>query len=164
MSISVRRMNDGDFFEWKPLFQQYATFYTRPVNDALALRTWGWLTDPGENLFSFVAERRHVVETINSKGEVTTIESSHLVGFVHFCVVTRALEADVQMQIQDHYVEPTVRRKGVAKALIEAVKMDGRNRGAGSVAWAVDANNRVARAMSEHLGRQTDWIIFESDM
>ena len=164
MSITVRRLNDNDFFEWKPLFQQYATFYSRPVSNSLALRTWGWLTNPKENLFAFVAEQRHIVETINSKGEVTTLESTHLVGFIHFCAVTRALEADVQMQVQDHYVEPTVRRKGVAKALIEAVKMDGRTRGAATVAWAVGADNRVARGMSEHVGRQTDWIIFESDI
>jgi len=157
-------MDGDDFFEWKPLFQQYARFYGHPVPDELSLTIWGWLADPQQNLFAFVAEEKRMVEVTNEKGETSTYESAHLVGFIHFCAVTRALHADVQLQIQDHYVEPPVRRKGVAKALVEAVKMDARGRGAANVAWAVASDNRVGRGMSDHLGHQTDWVVFETDV
>ncbi len=164
MGIIVRRLNDNDFFEWKPLFQQYAQFYGSPVDDARALGVWGMLTDPAQNMFAFVAEQSIVAEMTNLQGLVETRESVHLIGFVHFCAVPRALQNDVQMQIQDHYVDPVVRRKGIARALLEAVKLDARARGAANVAWAVANDNRVARGMSDHLGRQTDWVVFEMDV
>ena len=157
-------MDGDDFFEWKPLFQQYATFYGHPVPDELSLTIWGWLTDPRQNLFAFVAEQTRTIEVTHEHGDVSTIESAHFVGFIHFCAVTRALHADVQLQIQDHYVEPTVRRMGVAKALIEAVKMGARGRGAANVAWAVSSDNRIGRGMSDRLGRQTEWVVYELDV
>ena len=162
MGIIVRRLNDNDFFEWKPLFQQYAQFYGRPVDDARALTTWGILTDPRQNLFGFVAEQTVIADVHNLQGLVETMTQVHLVGFLHFCAVSRALESDIQMQIQDHYVDPTVRRKGVARGLLEAVRLDGQSRGAKNMSWAVASDNRTARAMSEHLGTQTEWVVFES--
>lgn len=164
MSIIVRRLSDNDFFEWKPLFQQYAQFYGKPVDDARALTIWGTLTDQQQNLFSFIAEQTLVAETVNIQGLVETVTKVHLVGFVHFCAVPRALHADVQMQIQDHYVDPAVRRKGVASALLEAVRLDARARGAANIVWSVANDNRTARAMSDHLGTQTEMVVYESEV
>jgi GNAT superfamily N-acetyltransferase len=148
MGIIVRRLNDNDFFEWKPLFQQYAQFYGRPVDDARALTTWGILTDPHQNLFGFVAEQTIIADVHNLQGLVETMTQVHLVGFVHFCAVSRALESDIQMQIQDYYVDPTVRRKGVARGLMDAVKLDGLSRGAKNMSHPTIARHEPCLSMS----------------
>lgn len=60
--------------------------------------------------------------------------------------------------LEDLFVAPDARGKGVGRALIEAVYAEADRRGASRTYWATQAKNATARTLYDRLGSLTEFV------
>lgn len=136
----------GDEHEarWRELYRGYATFYRRELTDAHAATVWGWLRDPGHEL----------------EGRLALVDGRP-VGLAHFRRMPSPLRgADIGF-LDDLFVDPEVRAKGVGRALIDAVAETARERGWSVVRWLTADDNYRARTLYDRLAVKTTWNLYE---
>ena len=64
--------------------------------------------------------------------------------------------------MNDLYVEPEARGRGVGRALIEASAEVGRERGAAHLEWATAPDNRTAQRLYDSIGAsRSEWLEYE---
>ena len=129
---------------WRELYRGYATFYGRELTDAHAEVVWGWLQDPGRELEGRLA-----------------LADGRPVGLAHFRRMPSPLRgADIGF-LDDLFVDPGTRARGVGRALIEAVAAVARERGWSLVRWHTADDNYRARALYDRLAAKTTWNLYE---
>lgn len=145
MSITIREPRDRDFFAWLALYEGYAEFYAEPLTEERALTTWSWLTDPQHE----------------ENGLIALDEEERLVGLVNYRSFARPLEGDRGLWIDDLFVAPEARRRGVGSALIDAVKERAAKGGYSVVQWITAAGNDEARRLYDSVASATEWVTYE---
>ena len=86
-----------------------------------------------------------------------------VVGITHYYFHTSVWTADV-CYLADLFVDDTVRGKGAARALIEAVAVDARKRGAARLYWQTRESNTVARALYDKVAKFDGFIRYDYPM
>jgi GNAT superfamily N-acetyltransferase len=130
---------------WQALYRAYGVFYRAPIADDALAATWRWLLDP-----------RHPLE-----GLVAVDERGLAVGLAHFRASPEPMLGCDAGVLDDLYVDPAVRRRGVGRRLIVAVADIGRARGWPLVRWITAPGNAVARSVYDLLAAPTDWLTYE---
>jgi GNAT superfamily N-acetyltransferase len=146
--IIIAPPRSRDYADWRRLYEGYATFYNMPMHDDIAQRVWSWLLDPHYPLEALIARR--------SDGRV--------VGLAHFRAMPRPLTGSTVGFLDDLFVEPEMRGKGVADRLFEALAGVARERGWGLIRWVTADNNYRARAVYDRLAKRTMWITYQMDL
>ena len=82
-----------------------------------------------------------------------------VVGLVHYILhaVTEHIEPVAYME--DLYVDPSYRRRGIGKALVEAVAAKGKNEGWARLYWLAEEKNVEAQALYLKMGVQLDFSL-----
>ena len=141
----IRRPQDRDRADWERLYAGYAEFYKVTQTDEMRARVWGWIHDHEHEVECFVAEA----------------DDGTLVGLTHFRPYARPLAASVGGFLDDLFVSPEARGSGAARALIEAVADEGRNRGWSVIRWITAEDNARARALYDKLADATAWKTYD---
>jgi ribosomal protein S18 acetylase RimI-like enzyme len=147
MSITIRTPIDSDFFAWLGVYEGYAKFYETELTDQKALTLWSWLSDEKHEENALIA--------------VDDEADGAIVGLVHFREFSRPLEADRSLFIDDLYVVPEAREKGVGTSLIEAVKALGAEKHFGVVQWITAPDNADAQKVYDAVASRTPWVTYE---
>jgi GNAT superfamily N-acetyltransferase len=63
--------------------------------------------------------------------------------------------------LEDLYVDPASRGQDVGRALLEAVKAAGTERGAETLYWHTQQYNGRARSLYDQVGRPTSFVVYE---
>jgi len=92
--------------------------------------------------------------------EANLLVDGELVGIAHYLFHT-AIWAPTNCYLQDLFTAPRARGAGVARALIEAVAAQARNRGATRYYWLTQADNEVARALYDKVAKHNGFIRYE---
>jgi GNAT superfamily N-acetyltransferase len=145
LAITVRALEQGDFFAWYELFAGYADFYNTPLVDEQAMRAWAWLHGDKSAVRGFVA--------VDADGAV--------LGLAHVQEFERLLENDRGLLLEDLFVGPQHRGKGVATALINHLKDEARDRGFGVIRWITAEDNATARRLYDSVAEKTDWVTYD---
>jgi GNAT superfamily N-acetyltransferase len=146
--ITIAPPQAGDKADWRRLYEGYATFYKRPMNDDIADRVWSWVTGGSGVLDALVAH--------DGKGRV--------VGLAHFRQMPRPLTGTMAGFLDDLFVEPELRGRGVGEKLIEALKQEGRRRGWTIIRWLTADDNYRARFLYDQHATRTGWITYQIDL
>jgi GNAT superfamily N-acetyltransferase len=141
---TIRRIVTGDRAAWGKLYAGYAEFYGVDQTEEMRDRVWSWLHIPSHELEGFVA-----------------VHDGRLVGLAHVRAFARPLSASIGGYIDDLFVVPEARGRGVAEALIGAVAEDGRRRGWTLLRWITAEDNARARKVYDRVGRATRWITYD---
>lgn len=149
MSVRIRSIADGDFFNWLDLYAGYGEFYETPLTDQRALLVWSWLIDRDHELNGIVA--------------VDESNDNRLVGLAHFREFARPLEGDRGLYLDDLFVEPDMRGRGVGQALIAHLKQIAKERRLGVVSWVTAADNDTAMKLYDSVAKRTQWVTYELD-
>ena len=83
-----------------------------------------------------------------------------LVGITHYLFHTGTWNDEV-CYLQDLFVDPAVRGRGVARALIEAVAKAALARGAEKLYWLTQEHNAAARALYDKVAKYNDFIRYD---
>jgi GNAT superfamily N-acetyltransferase len=139
---AVRSLAAADHARWLELARGYKAFYKTPVTAAEYERAWQRL----------LANDRVWGLGAHLDGE--------LVGITHYLFHAGAWNNEV-CYLQDLFVDPRARGRGVARALIEAVADASRKRGAEKLYWLTQTHNTAARALYDKVAKYYDFIRYD---
>ena len=129
MSINIRPITAADKDRWLELFKEYIVFYKSKLSDDQFELTWQRLNS-GFNITGLLAE-------LDGK----------VVGLTHFIFRPSTWEVEDFCYLEDLYTDPTVRGKGVGRALIKAVEEIAIAKGSKRLYWTTAPDNETARKL-----------------
>jgi GNAT superfamily N-acetyltransferase len=130
MGVDIRFAKAGDEADWRRLWQGYLDFYEVDLPDAVTASTWTRILDPNAR----VQARLAFVDGV-------------MAGFAihHHHDSTWVLGSDGYLE--DLYLDPAFRGKGVGRALIDDLIAICREKGWERLYWHTDAGNATARKL-----------------
>lgn len=134
MSIDIRRATAADAERVAPLLDLYRMFYRQPSDAALARR--------------FIADRLQRDESVVLLAEW----DGEAVAFTQLFPSFSSVRAGRAWILNDLYVRADARRKGIARALLQAAEDFARADGAIRLELETDHDNRSAQALYRHMG------------
>lgn len=123
---------------WLNLFKGYQAFYKTDIADSVSDETFKRFLNENEPMFAFVAE-----------------ENGALIGMVHGIYHRSCWTTSNYCYLQDLYVNPDIRGKGVGRKLIEAVYAKAEKDGANRVHWLTNDNNYIGQILYEKIATKT---------
>lgn len=134
MSIGVVR--EGDIDDLLPLMRAYSEFYEVPPDDERLLGIARMLIQDPQNGVQFIARG----------------EDGEPLGFATVYMTWETLDAGRLAVMNDLFVSPAARGRGLGAALIEECVRFARERNAGKLAWQTAPTNEVAQRLYESVG------------
>ncbi len=143
MPIRIRRLAAHDKAAWLPLFKGYIEFYKATVADEIIEATWKRMLE-GVNDF-------HI-------GLVAVGDDDRPVGIAHILFHRSTWALTHYCYLEDLFVEPTLRAKGVGRALIEAVYREADARGCARTYWMTQEFNYRARGLYDQMATKSPFV------
>ena len=143
--IQVSPLSPEDRDEWEVLVRGYKDFYRDPLPDEEYDRAW---------------RRLMAAEHIHGLG---ARDGGKLVGIAHFLFHTTVWQGEA-CYLQDLFTAEAARGRGVARALIEAVAGEARQRGAGRYYWLTAEDNETARTLYDKVARFKGFVRYDYEI
>ena len=142
--IETRQLNIGDLDGTAILFDRYRQFY-KQSSDLSAAR-------------NFVSARLKKGDSIL----IGAFDTGNLVGFTQLYPSFSSVGMKPKLILNDMYVVEEARRSGVARALLKAAEMFGKELGAGALLLATQRENFAARQLYEANGwtAETNFVYY----
>jgi GNAT superfamily N-acetyltransferase len=137
----VRPLRAEDRAQWDPLWQGYLTFYKSTLPASITDTTWSRLLDAGEPMSGFVVEQH-----------------GRLIGIVHFLFHRSTWSQSHYCYLEDLFVAPDCRTRGVGRALIEAVETEARRVNATRLYWMTHETNSRAQILYNKVADRSGFI------
>jgi GNAT superfamily N-acetyltransferase len=137
----IRPVRDSDHAQWLPLWQGYQDFYRVKLTPQVTESNWNRFFDPEEPVHCLVAER-----------------AGKLVGLAHYLIHRSTWSVENICYLNDLFVDPSGRRSGVARKLIEAVYAAADKAGAAKVYWLTHESNAAARLLYDQVAQYGGFI------
>lgn len=142
MTFTVRKAEEADVAALVPLFAAYLSFYERPA--------------PLKDIRAFLAERLQHREAVILLLE----QQGKMLGFALLYPFFASLQLRPAWLLHDMYVDSSVRRQGVGKTLLQAVRKQAEASGACGVQLETAHSNIAAQGLYEQLGFVRDEEFF----
>lgn len=146
--ISIGALEDRDRASWEALYRAYAEYYGQPMPAATLDTVWRWLTAADGPLKGLVARDAH----------------GDAVALLHYRAMPSPLRGATVGFVDDLFVSPPQRGRGVAEALFAAVRAEAERANWPFVRWITRAHNQRARAVYRRIASETDWVTCQMDV
>ena len=141
-SVTIRPLTAADEPDWRRLWTGYLEFYKTSVPPEVYETAFARLLgQDAQDFHGLIAE----VDGIP-------------VGLVHYLFHRHLLKIENTCYLQDLYADPSVRGKGVGRALIEAVYDAADKEGTPAVYWLTQEFNYAGRMLYDRIGVKTPFI------
>lgn len=132
-------LSSGDFPDWLPLWNANNLGIE---NAAITTETWARLLDPNFPVHGLCAK-----------------DGNQLAGIMHYVLhhTTGAIEPICYMQ--DLYIHPDFRRRGLARALLEHLTATAKAQNWKRIYWLTEADNDPAQKLYKTLGVKLDFTL-----
>ena len=140
-SIPIRPLNAADKESWLALWHGYQRFYKVDLPEATSQVTWQRLLDEREPMHCAVA-----------------VDGGQPVGIVHFIQHRSCWTTGDYLYLQDLFVAPERRGKGVGRALIEHVYTQARERECSRVYWLTHETNHEAMLLYDRIADRSGFV------
>jgi GNAT superfamily N-acetyltransferase len=148
---TVRPVAEADYAAWRPLWDGYNAFYGRhgatALGEHVTRTTWQRFLDPDEPLFALVAE-----------------DAGQVVGLAHALYHRSMTRVEPTCYLSDLFTAPSVRGRGVGRALIEGVCARARATGVTRVYWHTHETNAAGRRLYDTLAQHHGFIVYTKDV
>ena len=131
MSVRVRPIEARDEPRWRVLWDGYCRFYERELSEAITQHTWKRIMDASVPVYAIVAER----------------EGDGVIGMCNYVIHENTWTLTPVCYLEDLFVEPGKRAKGVGKALIDWLVAGMAKNGWSRIYWHTRENNYRARGL-----------------
>ncbi|NQW02195.1 MAG: GNAT family N-acetyltransferase [Rhodospirillales bacterium] len=144
-TVSIRDLRPEDEPRWQEMWADYLAFYEQSLAPEVTMATWRRFFDAGCPLYCLVA-----------------VDASGLIlGFAAHVVHPGTWGAGDVCYLEDLYVAPQARCRGVARKLIEQLIATGREKSWYRLYWHTDAGNHGARALYDKVGTLSDRVKYD---
>ncbi len=145
MALIIRQLTEDDQADWRALWCSYLEYYESSVSEQVYERTF---------------ERLLNTDRPQQNGLIA-VHDGKAVGLVHYIYHAHNWRLEDVCYLQDLYADPSVRGKGVGRALIEAVYKAADLNGTPSVYWLTQDFNATARRLYDHVANLTPFIKYQ---
>lgn len=139
MAIKIRPLEQKDFPAWLPLWDGNNQGHKNPD---VTTETWARIIDKDTQVFGLCAE-----------------DNGKLLGLVHYVLHPTTGSLNPAAYMQDVYVDPAHRKKGIARKLVEAVIEHGKREKWARLYWLAEKDNKPAQELYKSLGTQLDFTL-----
>jgi GNAT superfamily N-acetyltransferase len=137
----IRAALPSDEPAWRQLWRGYCDYYEADVPEAVTNRTWKRILDPDAQVMCLVAE---------VEGKVY--------GFANCVVHENTWETQAVCYLEDLYVMPGARGRGLGSALLEWLRNAMRAEGWARLYWMTRADNVRARRLYDRFAQADDFV------
>ena len=145
--VIVRPVALKDYDQWLPLWLGYNAFYGRSGATALpeeiTKTTWDRFFDESEPVYALVAEM-----------------DGRLVGLTHFLFHRSTTNIKPVCYLQDLFTDPSLRGKGVGRALINGVYERAQLAGCTRVYWLTHNTNETAMLLYDKVADNSGFVVY----
>jgi len=145
MTLTVRPLDRDDFVPWDRLWQGYLAFYETERPPDFRRAYFGRLLSGDPHDYACLL----------------ALDGERPVGLAHYLFHAHGWHARPVCYLQDLYVDPGHRGRGVGRALIEAVYAEADKKDASGVYWTTQHFNDTARRLYDRVGRPTSFMKYE---
>ena len=135
---SIQKLSQSHHAVWLQLFRGYIEFYEATISEGQYELTWNRLLDDQYNLCGLVA-----------------LEDGKVSGIAHYSFQTSTWASKNYCYLEDLFVDPLVRGRGMGRALIDAVKDIAVKSGSSRLYWNTDQSNETARKLYDSYVRES---------
>jgi len=143
MDIVVRKLESQDRDSWEPLFQGYLAFYKSSLPDDVLEETW-------LRLLTADPEFHVGLCAVNPDGK--------LIGIAHILFHRSTWSKTYYCYLEDLFVDPNLRAKGVGRQLIDAVYQEADARNCTRTYWATQEFNYRARGLYDQMATKSPFL------
>lgn len=144
VEVEIRAVREQDRPGWCKLFAGYGQFYDQQLSEKVLDRVWGWLMDGDHPTSGLVA-----------------VKDGQIVGIAHFRPYFRTLTGSSACFLDDLFVAPSERGRGVGRLLIEAISVLAEKAGWDFVRWMTAQDNRQAQQLYDSVAEKTEWLTYQ---
>jgi GNAT superfamily N-acetyltransferase len=147
MTVAIRPIVSTDKDRWLDLFKQYITFYKSSLTEEQFELTWN-----------------RINSDFNINGLIAELDGQ-VVGFAHYIFRPTTWDPNDFCYLEDLFVVPVVRGKGVGYALIKELENIAVSKGSKRLYWTTAPDNSTARKLYDRVAitdRVQYKIIFKS--
>lgn len=138
---TIRAALPSDEAAWRQLWQGYCDFYQAQLSEEVTDRTWKRILDPDSQIMCIVAE-----------------VDGQVYGFANCVVHENTWETQAVCYLEDLFVLPSARRRGVASALIEWLRNAMRAEAWARLYWLTRADNTEARRLYDRFAQADGFV------
>lgn len=138
---TIRAALPSDEAAWRELWKGYCDFYDAQVRPEVTERTWKRILDPDSQIMCVVAE---------VEGQVY--------GFANCVVHENTWEAQPVCYLEDLFVRPAARGRGIGSALLEWLRNAMRAEGWARLYWVTHADNATARRLYDRFASADGFV------
>ncbi len=140
-NIVIRSIGENEREAWNPLWAGYLAFYETALRPEISDLTWDRFHDPDEQIFAL-------------GGYV----DGELMAIAHYLFHRSTWAPHRYCYLEDLFVAPAARGRGLGRALIEAVYEKARVANASRVYWLTQSNNTQARILYDKVADNLGFI------
>ncbi|HTF00990.1 MAG TPA: GNAT family N-acetyltransferase [Bradyrhizobium sp.] len=140
-NIVSRSIGENEREAWNPLWAGYLAFYKSALRPEISDLTWDRFHDPDEQIFAL-------------GGYV----DGELMAIAHYLFHRSTWAPDRYCYLEDLFVAPAARGRGLGRALIEAVYQKARVANASRVYWLTQSDNTQARILYDKVADNLGFI------
>jgi GNAT superfamily N-acetyltransferase len=142
-AVQVRRLEARDKAAWLPLFKGYIAFYKSAVADDVIEETFSRLLSNTEGF--------HI-------GFVAVDATDTPIGLAHVLFHRSTWSKTWYCYLEDLFVRPDIRAKGIGRALINATYREADARGASRTFWSTAETNYRARGLYDQVATKSPFV------
>jgi len=128
---TIRKIESRDEAAWRRLWDGYCRFYEVTLSPEVTQRTWERILDDRSSVHAIVAED----------------DGGRVIGIANYIVHDNTWESTPVCYLEDLYVDPDVRAKGVGRQLIDWLVATMPLEGWSRLYWLTKENNYRARGL-----------------
>ena len=141
MTLTIRAIEEKDKDQWLKLWAGYLEFYKSTITPEQTELTWKRLINNEQKMFGFVAESEEGV-----------------IGFTHCLFRPSTWTETDYCYLEDLFVNPNIRGKGIGRALMEKVFHLAKEKKSKRVYWTTQEFNKTARVLYDSITAVSEFV------
>lgn len=142
MTVSIRKIEARDEARWRTLWAGYLRFYKEDLPEAITQHTWKRLMSVESQVFGIVAED----------------SDAGVIGIANYLIHESTWAATPLCYLEDLFVDPARRAKGVGEQLIDWLVAETKSRGWSGLYWHTRETNYRARGLYDKYSPHSGFV------
>ncbi len=141
MDLKIRELRETDKERWLELWAGYLEFYKSNLSPEQTEFTWKRLINNEQKMHGFVAE-----------------DENGVIGFTHCLFRPSTWTKTDYCYLEDLFVDPNIRGKGVGRALMNRVIELAKEKNSKRVYWTTQEFNKTARVLYDSITSVSEFV------
>jgi len=141
MNLNIRELKETDKDRWLELWAGYLEFYKSNLSPEQTDFTWKRLINNEQKMYGFVAENE-----------------SGVIGFTHCLFRPSTWTETDYCYLEDLFVDPSIRGRGVGRALMNRVVELAKEKNSKRVYWTTQEFNKTARVLYDSITSVSEFV------